>query len=197
MFSESEKSLLLNKDFFSGQKINLDAYYIYEEYYKKVSKKMSFEDQSLYVDFNVFLADNGNIEVDQLSMACGLEARPPFLTKRFAEFAFGIPYKLKLKNGETKHCMRQAYRKILPSYIVNRKKEGFLSPLNFLFEKNMDDFVCGYLFTKDMEDYFNMDYIEKMLHNQRKNKENNSYKLFTILCFSIWQKLFLKDLNVN
>jgi asparagine synthase (glutamine-hydrolysing) len=193
MFSEAEKSLLLNHDVLGEKDLNLDAFYIYEDYYKKVQDRMSFEDQTLYTDFNMFLIDNGNIEVDQLSMAFGLEARPPFLTKRFVEFAFGIPFDMKLKNNETKYCMRQAYRNILPSYIVNRKKEGFLSPLDFLFKKDMDDFIGGYLLSKDMEEYFNKSYIEKMLHNQRKKIENNSYKLFTLLCFAIWQKLFLKN----
>jgi len=197
MFSEDEKALLLNSDVLGYQGINLDAFYIYENYYKNVRDKMSFEDQTLYTDFNIFLADNGNIEVDQLSMAFALEARPPFLTKRFVEFAFGIPFNLKLKNGETKYCMRQAYRDILPRYIVNRKKEGFLSPLDFLFKKDMDDFVGGYLLSKDMEEYFNKPYIENLLQNQRQKKENNSYKLFTLLCFAIWQKTYLKNSNAN
>jgi asparagine synthase (glutamine-hydrolysing) len=193
IFSEEEKRLLLNKDVFSGADLNLDAYYLYEDYYKKVLNKMSFEDQTLYTDFNMFLIDNGNVEVDQLSMAFGLEARPSFLTKRFVEFAFGIPFNLKLRNGKTKFCMRQAYRNVLPAYIVDRKKEGFLSPLDFLFKKDMDDFVGGYLFSKNMEEYFNKSYIEKLLQNQRRKVENNSYKLFTLLCFSIWQKTFMSN----
>jgi asparagine synthase (glutamine-hydrolysing) len=193
MFSENEKALLLNPDILGKNEINLDAFYIYEDYYKKVRDRMSFEDQTLYTDFNIFLIDNGNIEVDQLSMAFGLEARPPFLTKRFVEFAFGIPFDMKLRKGITKYCMRQAYRNVLPKYIVDRKKEGFLSPLDFLFKKDMDDFVGGYLLSKDMDDYFNTSYIEKLLQKQRQKSENNSYKLFTLLCFAIWQKLFLKN----
>lgn len=195
IFTENEKVSLINKDCLKEKEVNLDAFYIYEEYYNQVQNKMSFDDQTLYTDFNIFLADNGNIEVDQLSMAFALEARPPFLTKRFVEFAFGIPFNMKLKNGETKHCMRQAYREILPRYIVNRKKEGFLSPLDFLFRKEMDDFVSGYLLSKDMEDFFQKSYIEKLLVNQRSKKQNNSYKLFTLLCFAIWQKKFLKISN--
>ena len=193
MFSEGEKQLLLNQDIIRKNDINLDAFYIYENHYKKVRDRMSFEDQTLYTDFNVFLVDNGNIEVDQLSMAFGLEARPPFLTKRFVEFAFSIPFNLKLKNGETKYCMRQAYRNILPKYIVSRKKEGFLSPLDFLFKKDLDNFVGGYLLSKEMAEFFNVSYIETLLKNQRQKVENNSYKLFTLLCFAIWHKLFMKN----
>jgi asparagine synthase (glutamine-hydrolysing) len=193
IFSENEKLLLLNKDTFTERDIKQDAFYVYEDYYQKVLDKMSFEDQTLYTDFNLFLVDNGNVEVDQLSMAFGLEARPPFLTKRFVKFAFGIPFNMKLRKGVTKYCMRRAYRNILPKYIVNRKKEGFLSPLEFLFRNDMTGFVNDYLLSKDMEQYFNKSYIEKLLQNQRLKSENNTYKLFSLLCFAVWQKLFLRN----
>jgi asparagine synthase (glutamine-hydrolysing) len=191
MFSEEDKISLMQNDLLSEKNLNLDAFYIYEKYFNETEGKLSFQDQTLYTDFHIFLVDNGNMEVDQLSMAFSIEARPPFLTKRFADFAFSIPFDKKLKGMKTKSCLREAYDNHLPNYILKRKKQGLVSPLDFLFKKEMNDFVSSHLLSEKMSEFFNLEYIETLIKKQRNNEENNSYRLFTLLCFSIWQDLFL------
>ena len=66
---------------------------------------------------------------DRNSMANSIESRVPFLDYRLVEKSFNIPAELKLKNGETKHILRQAMRGTVPDMILNRKdKIGFGTP---------------------------------------------------------------------
>jgi len=197
IFSDEEKRAILRKDLVGENNIKIDSYYTYDKYFEKMDRKLSFEEQSLYSDFYLFLIDNANMEVDQLSMAFSLEARPPFLTKRFVEFAFSIPYDLKLRGRETKYCLKRAYGNILPDYILNRKKHGLVSPLGHLFKDGMKDFVYGYLLSGAMSEYFNRGYIEYLLKRQIKGQQNNTFKLFSLLCFAIWQKHFITGKHQN
>jgi len=190
IFSDHEKGMLFKEDLVHSEQINLDAFPTYEKYFLKANKAMTFEDQTLYADFYHFLIDNANLEVDQLSMAFSLEARPPFLTKRFVEFAFNIPFEMKLRNRQTKHCLREGYKNILPRYILKRKKQGLVSPLNFLFQKKNSEFLNDNLLSSPMEEFFDLNYILKLLDDHNRARQNNSYKLFSLLTLSIWLKLF-------
>ena len=62
-------------------------------------------------------------------MRFALEVRPPFLCTPIITFAKGIPAKDKIsfENGQyiTKKPLRDAYKGILPDYIVDRIKSVF------------------------------------------------------------------------
>jgi len=60
--------------------------------------------------------------VDRCSMACGIEARVPFLDQKLINMAMSIPTHLKVKDNIEKWCLREAFKNELPEYILNRKK---------------------------------------------------------------------------
>ncbi len=191
IFSDSEKRALLKPDFLQKQEVLLDSFYTHERHYHEVQNMVSFEEQSLYTDFYLFLIDNANLKMDQLSMAFSLEARPPFLTKRFVEFAFSLPYHYKRRGRTTKYCLRKSYQHILPKYILQRKKRGLVSPLYFLFKNEFKTFFCDYVFSTSLAECFHLDYIEELLNRHLQTRQNNSYKLFALLVFAIWKKHFI------
>ncbi|MCP4373425.1 MAG: asparagine synthase (glutamine-hydrolyzing) [Deltaproteobacteria bacterium] len=191
IFSDEEKQALFNDDFLQDNAIILDSFCTHKTYYDRVKDILSFHEQSLYTDFYLFLIDNANMKVDQLSMAFSVESRPPFLTKRFVEFAFSLPYTFKLHGKQTKYCLRRAYNNILPDYIVKRKKQGSIAPLGFLFRKEMKSFLWDSLLSDSLSEFFDLEYIEYLLSKQIKGLQNNSYKLFALLVFAIWKKHFI------
>ncbi|MBF0518511.1 MAG: asparagine synthase (glutamine-hydrolyzing) [Nitrospirae bacterium] len=197
IFREGEKKQLLRDHVFNGRTIELDSYAdTYGRYFDKTKNLMSFQQQTLYSDFYLFLIDNVNMQVDQLSMAFSVEVRPPFLAKRLAELAFMIPYELKLKGKQTKFCLRKAYENALPPYITKRKKHGLLSPLSFLFNKGRKQYMYDNLLTQQMAEYFNLPYINTLINSHLNREQNNSYKLFALLCFSYWNDIFI-DKNTS
>ncbi|MCX6585808.1 MAG: asparagine synthase-related protein [Acidobacteria bacterium] len=65
--------------------------------------------------------------VDRTTMAFGIEARVPFLDRRFTDHVLQIPTEHKVRRLETgsvigKHVLREAYRGDLPDRIVDRRK---------------------------------------------------------------------------
>jgi asparagine synthase (glutamine-hydrolysing) len=65
--------------------------------------------------------------VDRTTMAFGIEARVPFLDKRFTDFVFTIPTEFKVRRLSAdvivgKYVLREAYRGLLPQRIVDRRK---------------------------------------------------------------------------
>jgi asparagine synthase (glutamine-hydrolysing) len=61
--------------------------------------------------------------VDRASMAYGVEARVPFLDLAVVELAMRLPLHLKLRNGQEKWIVRQAFADVLPDYIRARPKD--------------------------------------------------------------------------
>jgi asparagine synthase (glutamine-hydrolysing) len=70
------------------------------------------------------LVYNQLARIDKLTMAHSVEARVPFLDRTFAETAYNIPFKFKLKNGIEKYILRQSMRGRLPEVIRQRPKSG-------------------------------------------------------------------------
>ncbi|WP_330362488.1 asparagine synthase C-terminal domain-containing protein [[Clostridium] dakarense] len=62
---------------------------------------------------------------DRMTMANSLEVRVPFADKRLVEYAYNIPYDMKLLNGREKGLLREAMRTLLPDEIIDRKKSSY------------------------------------------------------------------------
>jgi asparagine synthase (glutamine-hydrolysing) len=60
--------------------------------------------------------------VDRASMGQGVEARVPFLDPSLVELAMRIPVGLKMRDGQEKWIIRQAFADLLPDYIRQRPK---------------------------------------------------------------------------
>jgi asparagine synthase (glutamine-hydrolysing) len=60
--------------------------------------------------------------VDRVSMGQGVEARVPYLDPALVELALRIPLEFKVRAGQDKWIMRQAFADMLPDYITKRPK---------------------------------------------------------------------------
>jgi asparagine synthase (glutamine-hydrolysing) len=81
-------------------------------------------------DVATLLPDDFLVKVDRASMAHGLEVRPPLLDHELLELAAKMPSEWKVRNGETKWVLKQAYRPVLPPAILDRPKQGFEMPID-------------------------------------------------------------------
>ena len=60
--------------------------------------------------------------VDRASMGNGVEARVPYVDPELVELAMRLPLDLKVRDGQEKWIMRQAFADALPGYILRRPK---------------------------------------------------------------------------
>lgn len=62
---------------------------------------------------------------DRMSMGSSLEVRVPFADHRLVEYAWNIPWEMKMSEGREKGILRDALKGILPEAIVSRKKSPY------------------------------------------------------------------------
>lgn len=97
--------------------------------------------QWLLMDQNVVLPNDMLYKVDMMSMANSLEVRVPFLDHRLVKFVNSLPSSLKVNGRHGKILLREAFKKDLPSSIINRSKHGFEVPLLSWFRKEMKSLI--------------------------------------------------------
>ncbi|MEK3885992.1 asparagine synthase (glutamine-hydrolyzing) [Bacillus sp. FSL K6-3431] len=62
---------------------------------------------------------------DRMSMGASLEVRVPFADHRIVEYAWNIPWEMKMLNGREKGILRKALEGILPHDVLYRKKSPY------------------------------------------------------------------------
>ena len=68
-------------------------------------------------------------------MAPSVEGRVPLIDHEIVEFAFSLPEKINILNGEQKGLFKKTLTERLPQNLLWRKKEGFNAPINYWVEK--------------------------------------------------------------
>lgn len=125
-------------------------------------------------------------------MAASIESRVPFLDHPLAEFAAALPDRLKLRGFTTKHVLRAAMRGILPPEIIERRKMGFPVPVGRWvrapFRWLVDEFVLGERALA--RDLFEPAVVRQLVAAHQAG-ENHSERLWSLINFEVWQRIFL------
>jgi asparagine synthase (glutamine-hydrolysing) len=129
-------------------------------------------------------------KVDMMSMANGLEVRPPFLDHNIIDFAFSLPDKYKITKTISKRILQDTYRHILPEELYNRPKHGFEVPLTNWLRIIINKNDIKDLLSKDFinsQNIFNYEYIRLLIKSLfSTNPGNTAYIIWALLVFQYW-----------
>lgn len=128
--------------------------------------------------------------LDRATMAHSLEARVPFLSRGFVDWALTVPTDLKLRRGVGKYVLRQAVKPWLPAVTLKGRKLGFQMPLADWFVGGFSDFAheawtssgaseAGFLQARE---------IDRLFDEHRRGLANHGRLLYAIAMFSCWWK---------
>ena len=94
---------------------------------------------------------------DKFAMNFSMEGRYPLASKKYIEYAFSIPSKIK-NVGQTKSLVRQAYKNILPDDIINSSKRGWDIPKDEWVSQDADYKLFNNRFKQhpNIESWFNI-----------------------------------------
>ena len=160
----------------------------------------TYLDEAMALDLRMWLVDDILMKVDKTSMANSVEARVPILDHRVVEFLSSLPSNFKIRGIRTKFLFKEVLKKVLPEEIIKRRKVAFRIPASEwlkrewlpLFKENLLDRPSSLL-----KEFFNVEYIKKLFQNHISGVEDNSQKLFNLLCLDLWFKIYFERSSFN
>ena len=80
-------------------------------------------------DLRSWLPDDLLVKLDRMTMAASIEGRAPYLEPDLVALGLAMPAEWKQAGGNRKRVLRDAVRPLLPLEIVDRRKQGFVLPM--------------------------------------------------------------------
>lgn len=157
----------------------------------KNANSLSESTQMQYLDINTWLVGDILAKADKMTMAHSLELRVPFLDIEVADLAATLPDRFKWRGGTTKYLLREAFKKVLPKSVCNRKKLGFPVPIRDWFTSDRADLYNAILENQYIESHMHTAYIKKLIADHTSKKADNSRKIYLLLILVIWYNTFI------
>ena len=153
-----------------------------------LDKLGSAVEQMMAFDMLTYLPNDILTKVDRAAMRVSLETRVPFLDHRVVEFAWSLPYRYKIKDGESKWILRQLLYKHVPRKLVERPKMGFGIPIGDWLRGPLRGWADTLLDVDRLrgEGYFRVDLIREKWDEHLTGRRNWQYLLWDVLMFQSW-----------
>jgi asparagine synthase (glutamine-hydrolysing) len=148
--------------------------------------------QFLFLDSQTRLPDFINFEVDRMSMANSVEARPPFLDHHLWEFCATLPPDHKLIPHLNKRLLRLGMKGLLPEAIRQQPKQGLAAPhVQWWRQTRLPVWAEECLHPTALHEtgYFDVPMVARLRDRHQRGKENNGRVLTGILTTQLWHQM--------
>jgi asparagine synthase (glutamine-hydrolysing) len=145
-------------------------------------------DRFLFADLSLNMPSAMLTRLDRASMAHSLEARVPFLSHRFVDWALTMPVDLKLRGNVGKYVLRRAVADWLPPETLKKPKQGFQMPLADWFAGDFGTFAEEAWNESGAADagYLAPDAVDALFREHRSGAADHGRMLYAIAMFSCW-----------
>ncbi|MEX0725253.1 MAG: asparagine synthase (glutamine-hydrolyzing) [Planctomycetaceae bacterium] len=197
VFDADQREALLSSDF-KATLHDADPFSFLEEAYD-TCRDRDFVTRTSCADVVSYLPCDILTKVDIASMAYSLECRSPLLDQHVAEFAARLPLRFKMQGKQQKKILIDTFADLIPPRLRSRPKMGFAVPLDHWFRNELKELLRDTLLsTKALQrGYFNPEAVEKLVDDHLASRVDHSNRLWSLLCFELWQRMFLDETIVN
>jgi asparagine synthase (glutamine-hydrolysing) len=147
--------------------------------------------QFLFLDSHTRLPDFINFEVDRMSMAASIEARPPFLDHQLWDFCAALPPDHKLIPGLNKRLLRLGAKNLLPANMHQQPKQGLAAPhRQWWRQEKLPAWAEASLHRSALQEtgYFDAAAAALLRREHQAGKKDNSRILTGILTTQLWHQ---------
>jgi asparagine synthase (glutamine-hydrolysing) len=154
---------------------------------------LPFGSQMMKFDFRTYLPEDVLVKVDRMSMAHSIESRVPLLDNHVIDFAATLPLRTKIHDGVRKVLLKQVASRILPSEIINRRKQGFGVPVGVWFRGSLRDTFSDVLRSQRARErgYFRQPFIDRLLTEHLSGVRDHSMRLWQLVVLELWQQAYV------
>ncbi len=158
------------------------------EYNLGKSNFLNVEHFMMNLDANFYLPDNILVKVDRAAMANSLETRMPMLDQRVLEFAWTIPFDMKIRGKSGKVLLRKLLERYIPASLTNRPKSGFSMPIGEWLRGPLKHWAEGLLEESSLlqQGYLNPKMVLEKWGEHIRGERNWSREIWAILMFQQW-----------
>jgi asparagine synthase (glutamine-hydrolysing) len=151
-------------------------------------------DRMLHTDCMTRLPDHLLVIADRMSMAHGLEVRPPFVDHQVMEFAARLPARLKLNGSRLKYILRRTASRYLPEDIITRPKQGFGFPLARWMRTDLQPVLRGVFAESRMVEagVFDGGYMGRLLEEHVAGRRDHNFRLWVLLNVELWYRMYME-----
>ena len=146
-----------------------------------------------HMDIATWLKGDILVKGDRLSMGNSLEVRVPFLDKKVFDFAATLKNSDKLQNGTTKYILRYAFQDYVNPETFMRPKLGYPVPVRVWLRGELYEWARDILEHSTADEFIDKTAALKMLEDHRTGKADNYRKLWSILVFVTWHRLYVAE----
>ena len=144
-----------------------------------------------WVDLQTWLPKDILRKADRMSMAHSLELRVPFLDRRVAAVALGLPRRYRCTGRRSKVALRAAAARRLPGALAAQPKRGFPVPLaDWLRQDKYYNKVRAKFTGPVAERFFDTQALCALLDAHRAGKTNAMTKIWVFYCFIEWYEVY-------
>lgn len=146
----------------------------------------------LYADTRLWLPDLLLLRGDRMTMAASVELRVPLLDHHVVEFAGSLPDSLKLSGLNRKVLLRRVADGLLPSEVLDRKKQGFPLPLTAWLRNEAKDLLFDTLADDVVRDrgLFNPNEVARLVRGLLEGT-GKSLPLWGLISLELWFRQFV------
>ena len=142
-----------------------------------------------YCDMMTHLPDDILAKVDRASMGVSLEVRVPILDHRVVEFAWSVPFHMKIREGQSKWLLRQLLHQYVPPHLFERPKMGFGIPIGQWLRGPLREWAEDLLSEHSLkrDGILNPAPIRKRWEEHLSGTHDRTRSLWTIMMFQTWR----------
>jgi asparagine synthase (glutamine-hydrolysing) len=150
-------------------------------------------DALLYADLCRYLPEDVLFKVDRMSMAHALEVRVPLLDHLLLEWVLRLPFDMRFRAGRGKHLLRKLASRYLPPAVLMPRKQGFTVPVGRWLLGPLGDWAAEIFRSGPFEQrqIVRPQAALEMLTMHRSRRYDLSHRIWSLVIFEIWARLWL------